>query len=191
MAAKKSSVLKKIKKKWIPITASKEFSGAELGETYVTENEQVLGKVVCANLMNLTRDAKKQNVQAYFIVTEYKDGHAQTELIGYEIVPAYIKRVTKKAEERVDYSFDAVSQDNVKFRIKPILMTKGIAHKSVATSLRKATENYIKGFAAKTSFSEIMKSIISGNLQKDLKMDVKKVYPLNFCLIKEVRKAAH
>lgn len=180
--------LKKKKKKWVSILASKDFNEVELGETFVEENENVIGKVVCANMMNLTRDMKKQNIQLYFIVREVKENTAHTELIGYEMVNAYLKRITKKAKERIDYSFEAVSQDNIKFRIKPIMMTKGVAHHSVATALRKAVDNYIRDVAKKTSFTELMKSVIVGNLQKEAKLELKKIYPLNSCMIKSFKK---
>lgn len=186
--AQTTSALKKKKKKWISILASKEFNNVELGETFVDENEKVIGKVVCANMMNLVRDAKKQNIQLYFIVTDIKDNIANTDMYGYEMVNAFIKRFSKKAKERIDNSFDCVSQNNVKFKIKPILMTKGVAHKSVATSLRKKSEELISGYAKQTPFTEIMKSVMLGNIQKDLKTELKKIYPLNSCIIKSLKK---
>lgn len=188
--AQTASILKKKKKKWIPIVASREFNNAELGETFVEETENVVGKVICANMMNIARDAKKQNIQLYFIVTGIKDNIANTELYCYEMVNAFIKRFSKKAKERIDNSFDCISKDNVKFKIKPILMTKGVAHKSVATSLRKKSEELISGYAKQAPFSEIMKSVIMGNIQKDLKTELKKIYPLNSAMIKSLKKVS-
>lgn len=183
--------LKKKKKKWITILATKDFGSMELGETFVDENEKVLGKVVCANMMNLTRDMKRQNVQLFFIVKELTNNEAHTELYAYEMVPAFLKRVTKKAKERVDHSFELTSQDNIKFRVKPVMMTKGVAHHSVATSLRKGAENYLSSLAKKSTFTDLMKSVIAGNLQKDLKNELKKIYPLNSAMIKHLGKASH
>lgn len=188
MAATKTVGLKKKKKKWLSILASKEFNSVELGETYIDENEKVLGKVVSANLMNITRDPKKQNTQLYFVVRDIRNNEAHTELLGYEMVNAYIRRVTKKAKERIDHSFLCISQDNVKFRIKPIVMTKGVAHKSVGTTLRANLEEYLAAFSKKTPFLEIMKSVIAGNLQKDIKNELKKIYPLTSCMIKSMEK---
>lgn len=188
MTQKKSLELKKKKKKWIPIFATKEFNSVELGETFVDENEKVIGKVLCANLMNLVKDPKRQNTQLYFIVRSVNNNEAQTELMGYEMVTAYLRRVTKKAEERVDHSFEAVSQDSVKFKIKPILMTKGVAHKSVATALRKGVENFVSSTAKKTPFSELMKAVVSGSMQKEIKSELKKIYPLGTCMIKSFKK---
>lgn len=183
--------LKKKKKKWITLLATKDFGSMELGETFVDENEKVVGKVVCANMMNLTRDMKRQNVQLYFIVKDIANNEAHTELYSYEIVPAFLRRVTKKAKERVDHSFELTSQDNVKFRVKPVMMTKGVAHHSIATLLRKASENHLSALAKKSTFADLMKSVIAGNLQKDLKNELKKIYPLNSAMIKFLGKASH
>ena len=52
---------KVIKKEWYPILAPKIFQNTVLGETYVYEPEQMVGKGITKNLMNLTNDVKRQN----------------------------------------------------------------------------------------------------------------------------------
>ena len=63
----KQPVSTKIKKKnWYQIVAPKIFNGAMLGETIVYDQNAMVGKTVTQNLMNLTNDSKRQNVNIKF-----------------------------------------------------------------------------------------------------------------------------
>ena len=55
MAAKTAQELKKKKKKWVQILASREFNNQEMGETYVDEAENCIGRSMELNLMMLTK----------------------------------------------------------------------------------------------------------------------------------------
>ena len=57
---KQKQGLKIVKKKWLPIRASKFFDSEMLGECYVTGPEQLIGRTVSANLANLTGDVRQQ-----------------------------------------------------------------------------------------------------------------------------------
>ena len=66
--AEAKQVLKIVKKKWLPIKASKFFDSELLGESYVVGPDQLLGRTVAANLANLTGDIRQQSVTLKFIV---------------------------------------------------------------------------------------------------------------------------
>ena len=55
-------VVKKKRKKWYPILASQEFRQIEIGETTTSSPDSLIGRTVNANLSQLTRDMKKQNL---------------------------------------------------------------------------------------------------------------------------------
>ena len=67
--------LKIIKKKWLPIRASKFFDSELLGDCYVVSSDLLMGRTVAANLANLTGDIRQQSVTLKFVVT-YMDGEA-------------------------------------------------------------------------------------------------------------------
>ena len=80
-----SKIENKEKKKWFPIMASKEFGNHIIGETYVTELEKSIGKIMSINMMALTNDPKRQNTNVYFEITDKKGTELHTRLIGFEI----------------------------------------------------------------------------------------------------------
>lgn len=181
--------LKKKKKKWIPIFASKEFHNEQVGETYLEEAEQCMNRIIDTNLMMLTRDSKKQNFNVKLKITEVKNNQANTELVGYSMQVAQLKRITKKGRNKVDDSFKYKTKDNIEMWIKPILLTPALTYKTSLKELRMVTRAFLTGYVTKNTFSDIMRDIISGNLQREIKANSKKSHPIVSCIIKEACRA--
>lgn len=184
----KAQELKKKKKKWIPILAGKEFNNQEIGETYLEEPEQALGRFVEANLMMLTRDSKKQNFNVKFKISEVKNNQAYAELIGYSMQVAQLKRTTKKGKNKVDDSMGYKTKDDVNIVIKPILISKALTYKTTLKMLRQHTRGFLVNYTKNNTYANIMRDIVNGNLQKDIKGSLKKYYPVTSCIIKDAHK---
>ena len=75
-----------IKKEWYPILAPKIFHNEVLGETPVYDTQQMIGKTITKNLMNLTNDVKRQNINIGFKIVGVQNGKAITDIVGYYMV---------------------------------------------------------------------------------------------------------
>ena len=82
--ATKQEILKKKKKKWYSVTASNDFRNAVLGESYVEDINILKGRMFKVNLMSITNDFKKQNINAGFLVDTIQGDHASASLISKE-----------------------------------------------------------------------------------------------------------
>jgi len=184
MVEKKAQKIIKRKKKWVTLIAPAEFNNLPLGETPVYEPETVVGRTVIVNLMTLTREPKKQSYNLTFKVKELKNHEALTESIRYELSGVHIKRLAKKGKEKLDHAFLIETKDNVKAMIKPMLVTRGMVQHSKLTFLRKKSEEFMKSLAKDKTFAELMIMLINSELQKMLKADLKKAYPLSVCEIR-------
>ena len=174
----------KKKKKWITILASSEFGNQEIGETYVEEPEQAVGRSVETNLMMLTKDPKKQNFNVYFEIYSVKNNQALTKLRSYSIQVAQLKRITKKGKNKLDDSFTYETNDGKKVIIKPIMITKTFTYKTSLQLLRKTSREFLKEHIKKMNGSQVMRDIIDNVLQREIKNAVKKVTPVINCTIK-------
>ncbi len=179
-------LLKWKKKKWIEIYAPKEFNNMLLGESLVMSADQLMGKTVEANLMTLTGDIKKQNVNVKFLVTEVKDNKAKTIVTSYKITPASIKRMVRRSRDRVDHSFVAESKDGFSVRIKPLIITRNNTSKAVLTTLRKKAEFLLTKYLNKVKFQDFISDVIIHKIQKELRAQLSEVYPLRMCLVRWV-----
>jgi len=184
MAKAKKKVLKVKKKQWVEILAPKIFNEALLGRTYVVNQEDAVGKHITVNLMNLTRDPKKQSINVSFIIDNIKGEKLTTSLVKYAFQPTSIRRMVRRSKDRVDSSFIAATKDKIKVKIKPILVTRAPTSKPVQTSIRKKARQVVVNELAKITYDKFMEELIQRQFQRRIFDQVKKVFPLSVCDIR-------
>ncbi|MEK6967717.1 MAG: hypothetical protein AABX51_03745 [Nanoarchaeota archaeon] len=172
------------KKKWFTITTDGLFNNAVLGESLVYAAQDLNGRIISANLMTLTDDIKQQNVNVGLRISEINGDTAVATLISYEMLPSSLKRIVRKEVDRVDASFVVMTKDNIKLRIKPILVTRTSTTQSKAKRLRRMATEFIVDFVGKYSYVEFCRGVIGRGIQSQLRGYLKKVYPLKACDIR-------
>jgi len=185
--AQARTVSTKIRKKnWYPLIAPRIFNNAFLGETLVYEEGAMLGKTISQNLMNLTGDIKKQNTNMNFIVTKVEGGKGLTKIIGFNMISASIKRLTRRRSEKIELSFTAETSDGKHVRIKPLIFAISNIKSSVGHHLRRAITDFLIKTINKMTFDDLVKNLISHQLQISLRQAIKKIYPVRACQIKSM-----
>jgi ribosomal protein S3AE len=170
---------KEVKKKhWIPITAPKEFNNKIIGETILKE-KGLVGRTLKISLYDLLGDMKKQNNNITFIITNIKDNKAETELVNYFISVSHLKRLVRKAKDKIDDSFIAEDKNKIKVKIKPIMLTKRKTSKAILTALRKGSRQVLSEHLKNTDFPNFVRDVISGKIQVKVKQTIRKIYPLS------------
>ncbi len=187
MAKAKATVAPAVKKKnWYPILAPKELDNAELGQTYVTDPAVAVGRVVHANLKDITGDMRDQNTYVKFKITANEGASLRTDVIGYYIVPAALKRLARRNTTRIDDSFVVLTKEGQRIRIKPLLVTFHKSVHSVATALRQKVRGDIARMVGKGTFLELVQQLTSRSMQSELKKRLSAIYPLKTVEIKIV-----
>jgi len=177
----------KIKKKiFIRIVGPKLFNEQIIGETPVTDPRTLLGRNMRINLMGITNEPRDQNVEIKLNLNSLKGDSVGTEIIGYSLLPAFIRKLIRKEKRRVDDSFIINTSDNRTVRIKPFLLTIHIVSNSIMTALRKKTQEIVKAEALKLTFEALVTEVLSRRLQDKLRKDLAKLYPLKSCEIKAI-----
>ncbi|MCX6710213.1 MAG: hypothetical protein NTV63_04680 [Candidatus Woesearchaeota archaeon] len=183
--AQKLDKTQKEKKKWYEILASKNFNEVSMGETVTASPNSLIGRTISVNLMNITGNIKKQNINVKFRITEIKDNkHALTELIGYEMMPAMIKRIVRRGRDKISDSFIVKTLDGKIVQFKPVFITSGNTSRNVIASLRRAERYFIIKSATEKNYDDIVSEIISGKFQSEMNSFIRKEYPLKVCDIR-------
>lgn len=186
MAAKRKitkKLDKKKKKRWFSIFAPKNFGGAEIGESYVADSQNLIGKTIRVNLSNVAR-VRGNNVRIKFEVTQVREDKAETEAIVYQMLSSHINRIVRKNKSKIDASLKLKTKDNENIIIKPIIITRAKVKGGVLTATKLAAIDLIEKEITKTSFERTLDSIIKYDFQKSLKNSLKKVTPINTVEIK-------
>ena len=177
-------VAKLKKRQWFQIIAPKQFENVVLGETLVYEPQAMMGKTLSHNLMNLTSDPKKQNINIHFKIVEVQGDKGITSIIGYEIVPSSVKRFVRRNSEKMDLSFTCETADNVSVRVKPLVITKADVKGSVAAKMRNLIVQFLIKSIKKMSYDGVVNDLISHKIQSLMRENFYKMYPLKVCEIR-------
>lgn len=182
----KMAKTKEIKKHWIPVLATKEFGNTELAEILYSDQKTLIGRILRINLYLLTNDSRKQNAELSFKITNTDGKTADTQIISYRVLNAYIKRVIRKGKEKVDDSFMCETKDNIKVKIKPFFITKNKTKNSIVTKLRMLTRKIVTDYCKSVEFEKLIRDATNNFLQKNIKQELKKIYPMNLFELREI-----
>ncbi len=178
--------VKIMKKEWYPIVAPKIFGNVVLGETYVYDPEQMVGKGITRNLMGLTNDVKRQNINVSFKVSSVQNGKAFADVISYYMAQSSIKRLVRKGVQKIDMSFSCKTSDNKDLRVKPLLITRGLTTGSVATKIRRIAQEFLVKYISAITYDNLINDLVNHKLQMALKSESNKIYPLRVCEIRSM-----
>jgi len=103
-----------------------------------------------------------------------------------KLLPYYLRRMMRKGTNYVEDSFSINCKD-AQIRIKPFLITRRKVSRAVRKALReKAKEELIKHVKTK-DVSGLFEEVLKNQLQKDLSLKLKKIYPLSLCEIRMLK----
>lgn len=186
MAKPKQKAAKIKKKYWYSIVAPPLFNNAVLGETYLYSSDMMMGKRVQQNLSMLTSDVRRQSVNLTFEVDKVQDDKGVTRIVGYDMIPASVKRMVRRRSVKIDLSLACETNDNKKVRIKPLLLTTSYTTGVVKNRIRRTViamlMNQVKGM----TYDALMNDLISHKFQNEMRAKIKKIYPLRTCEIRSV-----
>lgn len=167
-----------VKKHWVPVLAPAIFKNEELGQSYVLETETLKGRGISVNLMNLTSDMKKTNMNVSFRIVDIKEGKAHTRVTGIEMQGGMVKRLIRRGRTKVEDSFTIKLKGGQVARIKPLLVTKAIINNTTGALVRHRVRETLAALAAEQTFETLVNDIVSMKLQRHIKAAVNTIYPL-------------
>ncbi len=174
------------KKRWVPIHASKLFNEQVIGESYVGEPQELVGRNVTVSLMTLTGDPQKQSVSVSFKITGIVENKVVSELIGYQIVPSAAKKMMRRQKSKIEDSFIVETLDKKLIRVKPIIVTRGRTTHNVLSTMSKLQRAYIAKMISKMDFDSFVKDVILKKMQYGLAQLLKRLYPVGACEIRQI-----
>lgn len=174
-----------IKKKPTQKTAvKKKFIQIEI--PILNENVTALGTIESLNRrmikLDLSRKLRGRSLEATFLV-----GIEDEKLVAYprrlKLTRQYISRMMRKRINYVEDSFEASCKD-ISCIVKPFLLTRKKVSRSIRNSLRKTTKEFILDYIKEKNYLDVCENILYSELQKELSLKLKKIYPLSFCEIR-------
>ena len=186
--SKKVTTKEKKRKKWVQIMAPTEFGNISLGELYLEDASHGMGRLVKLNMLAVTGDPKKQNTVLKFEVTKVEGTSLGTQLMGYAMGPAHVKRMARKSKTKVDDSFVCETKDGKKIRVKTVIIVRAqAAPRSIRTSIRLTTREEVTKRAKGVEYSQFLQQLLRNETQRQLKAELKKIAPIQNFTVRMVK----
>jgi len=183
---KKISKIKTKKKIWFKIFAPKLFGQKEMGESYLSAADQAIGRKLKVNMKELTGNVRDQNVSINFKINKVDGSSLRTEVIGYQLSTAYIKRSVRKNTDRVDNTFKLKTKSGKDVILKSLIVTRNKGQRSVRTALKNKLEEFLKEELSKSDFTSFIEKLIAYRIQSTAKKQLSKICPLKEVAIRSL-----
>ena len=187
----KASAGRKVKdkwkaKEWYKIHAPRMFNEAEIGDTPASDPEFVIGRTAEVTVQDLTGDFTKMHIKLKFKVVSVEGTDAKTAFVGHDLTSDYVRRLTRRKKTKTDHVVDIVTKDGFTYRIKTMSIAERRIQSSQEDGMRRIIGETLVQIGKEKTLSEIVKTIVSGDLAKDLAKACRVVIPIKRI---EVRKS--
>ena len=165
-------------KEWYKIHAPRMFNEVEIGETPSADAAWLLGRTTEVTVHDLTGDFSKMHIKLKFKVDEVSGMDAKTVFTGMDLTSDYVRRLTRRKKTKTDHVVDVETKDGFGMRIK----TMSIAEKRIQTSqeeaMRRIIGETVVQMGKEMTIAEIIKSVISGDMAKNVAKACRVVIPV-------------
>jgi small subunit ribosomal protein S3Ae len=175
------------KKQWYSIIAPARFDGQHVGEAHVTNPNDLVGRRLKVSMRDVTNNRRAQHIDLDLEVHKVAEDRAQTFVRGFSISPSTVKRYVRRGRTRIDDSFVARTSEDYRLRIKPIIVTHGTTVNNVQKKIRKATKQRLQKLCKNNTYDDVLDAILGFDIQKELKEDLSKLYPIRTLEIRVFR----
>lgn len=154
------------------------FGDQKVGETFSSDQANIINRVIEVPFSNLIGDYSKQHVTLRFQVTDVKNGKASTRFLGHYITREYMRSLIRRKNTRVEGVSDVVTQDGVKVRIKAIALALGRVQALQEKTIRKIMHDVAARHAAEMDFDKFINDLVIGRIPSVMYREAGKIYPL-------------
>ncbi len=184
MAAKKAKgTSRKIKdkwkaKEWYKVHASRMFNEAEIGESPAADPATLIGRTAEVTVQELTGDFSKMHIKVKFKINSVDGYNAKSVFVGHSLTREYVRRLTRRKKTKTDHVVDVKTKDGFTIRIKPMSIAEKRIQSSQEDAMRRIMHDVLMQMGAESNLSDIIKSIISGDMARDLAKACRIIMPM-------------
>jgi ribosomal protein S3AE len=168
--------------------ARKKFFEAEIPlistkvHLYSYSPEELEGNVI---KLDLSRNLRGKNLEIKAKIKLDKE-NLTGDLLGLQLMPSYINRIMRRGTDYVEDSFEVTCKDS-KLKVKPLMITRKRVSRVIRKTIRNAAKKHLESKMKIRNTEELFSDIMTGKLQKDLSLKIKKIYPLALCEIRVIK----
>lgn len=178
---KKRSVDTWKKKKWFAINSPKLFGEKQIEETVAEKPELLVNRIVSPTVREIGGNPKKSFYNLDFKIFEVQGLKANTKLAGHQLKGSYLKRFIRRRASKIELTQFVTAKDNIKVKVKTIVLTERKATGIQRTAIRKAVIDIVEKDARKIDSEKFIFDLVFGDIEHRINKAIK-----NIILIKKI-----
>jgi len=173
------AVVKKSKKKELfSVVLPKMFGGNEIAEIFVSNPDNLTGKKITFNLIEVFPNYNKYYTKLDFKINSLDGNKALTKFVGLETMRDYISRMVVRRVKRIDNVQDLVTKDGLHIRIKTLATVSRKSTSRIQKAVRKGINDLIVDLISRSSLEEFLNGIFNDQIKKGFIKELRTIYPL-------------
>ncbi|MCX8204310.1 MAG: 30S ribosomal protein S3ae [Candidatus Nezhaarchaeota archaeon] len=173
-------------KAYYKILAPPAFGLTEVGETFASSPDKLIGRTVWVSLYSLTNYPAQQHIKLLFQVVKVEGNVAYTVFKGHDMARDYLRSLVRRGSSLVDSIFDVYTKDGCRLRVMVMAVTLKRTRNSQKRAIRKVVKQVVEGKAQQLNFDEYVQEMVLSKIASEVFNAAKKIYPLRKV---EVRKS--
>jgi small subunit ribosomal protein S3Ae len=174
-------------KDWFNILAPRELGAKLLGQSPATDPKSLIGRTMEVGAPELTGDNSKYYMKVIVKITNIEGKTCLTSFNGYECTRDHLLRMVRKRNQKVETVVDVSTNDGWILRMKPWTILNGKPPSKVETKIRHFVTDFLNDFASKSSMSEMLRKVLTTEMQMMLKKSGSKIYPIRFSEVARIK----
>ena len=183
----KAAAAKKWKgKDWFSIVAPPLFDSKVLAETPATDPEGLAGRVIETNVADVTGQANKFHMKIAFKLMELDGKSIRTRFSGFSVIRDHVYRFVRKNSLKLNIYTNVETKDGWRLQLSTVTILNKNTDAALGRGVRHLMDTMLVDAAKKEPLDQLIKAVISGGLQKSMRMAGTKIYPVRFCEIERI-----
>jgi len=167
-------------KDWFSVIAPKMFGEVRLADTPAMDPESIMGRNMEIAVSELAGQPNKYYMKIFFKVTDVDARNAYTRFNGYAVSREYLSRSIRKRAQKVESIDYFTTRDGWKIQVTSVAMLNRNTESEVQKKVRKAIVSHMEETAKRSGLDDMLKKIIEGSLQREMKKLGSRIYPVRF-----------
>ncbi len=172
-------------KEWIPVLAPSLFKHTIIGETAATDPATIIGRTVETDGSELTGSPAKDRYKLFFKITSLDGKTAHTTFHALYVGREWLARFVRKRTQKVECVVDGQTKDGWQLHTKCLLVLNK-SYTQIERKVRARATTLMKETITGTTMDDLLNSILDGAVQKTIRKDCSKIYPVVFTEIAKV-----
>jgi len=167
-------------KDWFAVLAPKMFGEMRLADTPAMDPESIMGRNLEISVSDLIGQPNKYYMKVFFKVTDVDARNAYTRFNGYCVGREHLSRAVRKRAQKVESINYFTTKDGWKIQVTSVAVLNRNTESEIQKKVRNAVVAHLEETAKRSGLDDILKKVIEGSLQREMKKLGSRIYPVRF-----------